>query len=103
MSTSIVGLICVVSEPKAPSTDSEAFTHESREAHKSRREFLQGGNVNIISHEHYVAKEDGARPKRCMDVYEVDDIGPLLSGKVLLEEGGDGPLMTHTYTYKHLR
>lgn len=97
------GLICVVSEPKSRSVTSETFTYESREAHKSRREFLQGGNVNIISHEHYVAEEDETSPQRCMDVYEVNDIGPLLSGKVLLEEGGDGPLMTHTYTYKHLR
>lgn len=39
----------------------------------------------------------------CMDIYELSDIEPLLAGKVLLEEGGDGPLETHTYTYKLLR
>lgn len=98
------GIITVITHPRSKDIDEEAFNHECREAHKSRREFMQGGNVQILSHEHYVrANDDSTDPRPCMDVYEVDDIGPLLSGKVLLEEGGDGPLMTHTYTYKLLR
>ena len=98
------GIVSVITKPRSQDIEDEAFTHECREAHKSRREFLQGGNIELLSHEHYVATRDASEGSRaCMDIYEVNDIAPLLSGKVLLEEGGDGPLMTHTYTYRLLR
>lgn len=99
------GFLCAISKPQSSSTDLESFQFECREAHKSRRAFLQGGNVEILSHEHFVAKgeEESTSTQTCMDVYELSDIEPLLAGKLLLEEGGDGPLITHTYTYKLLR
>lgn len=97
------GFLCAISRPKDSGVDADSFQKECREAHKSRREYLQGGNVEILSHEHYLAKADGSSIQTCMDVYELSDIEPLLEGKVLLEEGGDGPLETHTYTYKLLR
>lgn len=97
------GFLCAISRPRNPDVDNDTFQTECREAHKSRREFLQGGNVEILSHEHYRAKDNGSSVQTCMDIYELSDIEPLLAGKVLLEEGGDGPLETHTYTYKLLR
>lgn len=97
------GILCAISEPSNRAASQEAFDYECREAHKSRREFLQGGNIDILSHEHYARKQERNQVGPCMDVYELSDIEPMISGKVLLEEGGDGPLVTHTYTYKLIR
>lgn len=112
------GIIFVVTDGRRSPSQDDRFTYECREAHKTRREYLKAGGVTILSHEHYVDgnhtghdKEEGARsgatgapPPRCADLYEVDTIEPLLSGKVLLEEGGDGPLTgVHSYVYKTMR
>lgn len=93
------GLICVVTSPSAAySATSEAFVNEVREAHKARREFLGIENINVLSHEHYTTLSEGS--KECMDVYEVDSVDPLLEGASLLEQGGEGPLVTASYIYK---
>lgn len=97
------GFLCAISIPSSATVELSNFQDECREAHKSRREFLQGGNIQVLSHEHYIGQQGRGDMQTCMDVYELSDIEPMLSGKVLLEEGGDGPLVTHTYTYKLLR
>lgn len=100
------GFLLVISKPVKDDTPADAFVFEVREAHKTRRIFLEGGGVNALSHEHYLRKGDSRPTRSCMDLYEVDDIDPLLDGKVLLEEGGDqeGPVReSHSYVYKQVR
>jgi hypothetical protein len=81
----------------------EDFEFECKEASKSRRVFLEGAGISMVSHEHFLSAEPHKQPQRCLDLYELDDIEPLLSGKAILAEGGDGPLVAHSYTYKHIR
>lgn len=92
------GVICVVTRPTTTSKDLEAFRQEVQEAHKARREFLGIENISVLSHEHYVALEETSQA--CLDLYEVDTVGPLLEGLSLLEQGGQGPLVTASYIYK---
>ena len=100
------GLLVVISKPVKDDTAADAFVFEVKEAHKTRRIFLEGGGVKALSHEHYLLKGDSNPARRCMDLYELDDIDPLLDGKILLEEGGDqeGPVReSHSYVYKSVR
>lgn len=98
------GLVVAIAAP-APAgddNDRDSFEYECKEAHRSRREFMQGGGIGIISHEHYHASDAASRYNRsCLDLYRVDDITSITDGRVLLEEGGTGPIRsTHTYAYR---
>lgn len=100
------GLLVVISKPVKDNTAADDFVFEVKEAHKTRRIFLEGGGVKALSHEHYLLKGDSNPARKCMDLYELDDVDPLLDGKILLEEGGDeaGPVReSHTYVYKTSR
>lgn len=91
------GLLCAISKT---SDDAGSFANATREAHRARREFLRGSEINILSHEHFASPESDSK---CMDLYEVDDIEGIEGGTVLLEQGGDGGLGVEYYVYRVLR
>lgn len=117
MATQTAGFLCVFTQPAITSDPAdETFRIESKEAHKSRRTFLEGASISILSHEHYrLVKDtnptstDGNSSQsmqaaaQFLDLYELDDIEPLLTGRAIIAEGGDGPLEVHSFTYKSLR
>jgi hypothetical protein len=98
------GVIVVITRPFQSETDPTAFVNEVREAHKSRKVFLEIAEIKVLSHEHYRPKEEASTGSSVLDVYEVSDIEPLLSGRMELEDGGDGPVLSaDTYVYKTIR
>lgn len=100
------GILTVISTARQSNDASAASTFEAelKEAHRSRRVFLEGGGVSILSHEHYHAT-DAVNPfKTALDVYELDDVEPVTSGALLMEQGGDGPVaQAHSYVYRMMR
>ena len=94
------GILTVISTPKQSEDAAESFEYECIEAHRGRREFLEGGGASIVSHEHFHAKSD----QRALDLYELENVEPILAGNILLEEGGEGPVAeANSYAYKLLR
>lgn len=91
------GLLCVISKTADSAAD---FANATREAHRARREFLRGSEIDILSHEHFASPDSDSR---CMDLYELSDIEGIEGGTVLLEQGGDGGLHVEYYVYRVLR
>ena len=98
------GILTVISIPNQSHDLAEPFNYECKEAHRGRREFLDEGGASIVSHERFHAKSDENSSKVCLDIYELEDIEPILNGKILLEEGGEGPVAeAQSCAYKLLR